>query len=175
MIGTTSAAEILYLLREAGLPIASAWYNFEAAVHWLTLAVRQDWHDTTGLGSHELVDKIAEVIFHGKPSVNAPKILLVEDDVDITDLAQVVWAFATRSHPDVGRGAFHYPPAVSDQLAVYLSPEEAHTFSAGKVVYNCLLADLYPRGRRPVKGSFENGWPAEIQERVLKNWTEYGF
>jgi len=35
--------------------------------------------------------------------------------------------------------------AVSDQLAVHLSPEEQHAFLAGKVVYNCLLADLYPR------------------------------
>jgi UbiD family decarboxylase len=175
VIGTTSAAEILYLLRAAGLPVSSAWYNFEAAVHWLTLAVRQDWHETTGLGSHELVDRIASVIFHGKPSVNAPKILVVEDDVDITDLSQVVWAFATRSHPDVDRGEFHYPPAVSDQLAVYLTEEEARAFMAGKVIYNCLLADLYPEGRRPVKGSFENGWPAEIQDRVLKNWHDYGY
>ncbi|GAA1981977.1 UbiD family decarboxylase [Catenulispora subtropica] len=175
IIGVTSAAEILYLLREAGLPVSSAWYNFEAAVHWLTLAVRQDWHETTGLGSHELAEKIAAVIFRGKPSVNAPKILLVEDDVDITDLAQVVWAFATRSHPDVDRGEFHFPPELSMQLAVYLSNEESRSFRAGKVIYNCLLADLYPEGGRPVKGSFENGWPAEIQERVLKNWHEYGY
>lgn len=175
IIGTTSAAEILYLLREAGLPISSAWYNFEAAVHWLTLAVRQDWHSVTGYGARELADRVAAVVFHGKPSVNAPKILLIEDDVDITDIDQVVWAFATRSHPDLDRGTFHYPPAVTDQLAVYLSAEEAATFSAGKVIYNCLLADLFPEGRRPVKGSFENGWPTEIQERVLANWSEYGY
>ncbi|WP_177328940.1 UbiD family decarboxylase domain-containing protein [Amycolatopsis australiensis] len=99
------------------------------------------------MSSPEPVDKIAGVIFHGKPSVNAPKILLVEDDVDITDLSQVVWAFATRSHPDVGRGEFHYQPAVSDQLAVYLSPGEARSFLAGKVVYNCLLADIHPEGQ----------------------------
>ena len=175
IIGTTSAAEILYLLREAGLPVSSAWYNFEAAVHWLTLGVEQDWHETTGLGSHELADRVADVIFHGKPSVNAPKILLVEDDVDITNLSEVVWAFATRSHPDVQRGEIHYPPALSMQLAVYLTEEESHTFRAGKVIYNCLLADLYPEGERPVKGSFENGWPAEIQQRVLDRWHEYGY
>jgi len=173
IIGTTSAAEILYLLREAGLPISSAWYNFEAAVHWLSLAVRQDWHATTGLSSAELIEKVAEVIFAGKPSVNAPKILVIEDDVDITDLSQVVWAFSTRSHPE--RGEFHFPPKLSMQLAVYLSPEESHSFMAGKVIYNCLLADLYPDGNRPVKGSFENGWPVEIQHRVLTNWADYGF
>ncbi|MGF6882426.1 UbiD family decarboxylase [Nocardia sp. GAS34] len=60
--GTASAAEILHLLREAGLPIASAWYNPEAALHWLTLAVHRDWHETTGLASQELVAKIADVV-----------------------------------------------------------------------------------------------------------------
>jgi 4-hydroxy-3-polyprenylbenzoate decarboxylase len=113
------------------------------------------------------------VIFAGKPSVNAPKILMMEDDVDITDLSQVVWAFATRSHPE--RGEFHFPPKLSMQLAVYLSAEESRTFMAGKVIYNCLLADLYPDGNHPVKGSFENGWPVEIQHRVLTNWANYGF
>jgi 3-polyprenyl-4-hydroxybenzoate decarboxylase len=175
VIGTTAAAEILHLLRQADLPVSSTWYNFEAAVHWLTVAVRQDWHETTGLGSHELVDKVADVIFGGPAAVHAPKILLVEDDVDITDLADVVWAFATRSHPDVNRGEFHYPPKLTDPLTVYLNPEERHSFAAGKVIYNCLFADLFPEGRRPVKGSYRNGWPAEIQERVLSRWKEYGY
>src|SRR5665213_267503 len=173
IIGVTSAAEILHLLRGADLPISSCWSNFEAAVHWLTIAVRSDWHATTGLSSSDLINRVADIIFTGKPSVNAPKILLVEDDVDITSLEEVVWAFATRSHPE--RGEFHFPHKLSDQLAVYLSKEESHTFTAGKVIYNCLLADLYPEGKRPVKGSFENGWPAEIQQRVLDSWQTYGY
>jgi 4-hydroxy-3-polyprenylbenzoate decarboxylase len=174
IIGTTSAAESLHLVRRAGLPVSSAWYNFEAAVHWLVLALHADWHETTGLRARELADRVAEVVFAGKPGVNAPKLMLVEDDIDITDLEQVMWAFATRCHPDVDRGAFHYPNKVSDQLAVYLSAAEQHAFLAGKVVYNCLLADLYPERRRPVKGSFENGWPREVQQQVLSNWQSYG-
>lgn len=44
-----------------------------------------------------------------------------------------------------------------------------------QVIYNCLLAGLYPDGRQPVKGSFENGWPAEILQRVFENWHAYGY
>ena len=135
--------------------------------------MRQDWHTTLRIPSAQLIEQIADVIFTGKPSVNAPKILLVEDDVDITKLDEVVWAFATRSHPE--RGEFHFPHKLSMQLAVYLNLEEAHTFMAGKVVYNCLLTDLYPDDERPIKGSFENGWPAEIRQRVLEQWSDYGF
>ncbi|MFJ9367584.1 hypothetical protein ACIRRA_24615 [Nocardia sp. NPDC101769] len=46
---------------------------------------------------------------------------------------------------------------------------------AGKVIYNCLLADHYPDGGRPVNGSFEKGWPTDIQERVLANWRAYDY
>jgi 4-hydroxy-3-polyprenylbenzoate decarboxylase len=170
---TMHGAELLYQLRQAGLPVASAWFNYETAMHWLTVAIESDWHQKTGWTSAELVDRVAEVAFTGKASVNAPKIVLVEDDVDIADIADVVWAFATRSHPE--RGEFHYPHKLSDNLAIYLSEEEQHSYMAGKVIYNCLLGDLFPPEKRPVKGSFENGWPKEVQEKVLAKWEKYGY
>jgi 4-hydroxy-3-polyprenylbenzoate decarboxylase len=173
IIGTMGAAEIVYAMRQAGLPVASAWCPFDAAVHWLVLAVEPDWHDTLGINAGELAKRIAGVLFSGKPGINAPKTLLVENDIDITDLGEVVWAFATRSHPE--HGEFHFPGLPSDQLAVYLDEEEAHSFRAGKVIHNCLLADRFPAGQRPVKGSLENGWPDDIRRRVLANWNAYGF
>jgi 4-hydroxy-3-polyprenylbenzoate decarboxylase len=56
-----------------------------------------------------------------------------------------------------------------------VSSEEAHSYRAGKVIYCCLLGDRFAPGERPVKGSFENGWPSEIQQRVLERWNEYGY
>ena len=173
IIGTMGAAEIVYALRQAGLPVSSAWCPFEAAVHWLVLAVEPDWHDKLGVTAGELAKRIADVLFSGKPGINAPKTLLVENDIDITNLGEVVWAFATRAHPE--HGEFRFPDLPSDQLAVYLDEEEAHRFRAGKVIHNCLLADRFPAGQRPVKGSLENGWPDDIRRRVLANWNAYGF
>ena len=173
IIGTTGAAEIVYSLRQAGLPIASAWCPFEAAAHWLVLAVEPDWHDVLRIDAGELARRVADVLYSGKPGLNTPKTLLVENDIDITDLREVVWAFATRAHPE--HGEFHFPNLPSDQLAVYLDEEEAHSFQAGKVIHNCLLADRFPAGRRPVKGSLENGWPPEVRERVLAGWSSYGY
>lgn len=173
IIGTTAAAEITYILRKAGLPVASAWYPYEAAVHWLVLAIEPSWHETLGITAADLAGRIAAILFAGKPGINAPKTLLVENDIDITDLTEVVWAFATRAHPE--RGEFHFPALPSDQLAVYLDENEAHSFRAGKVIHNCLLGDRFPAGQRPVKGTLANGWPAEIQQRVLTRWHAYGY
>jgi 4-hydroxy-3-polyprenylbenzoate decarboxylase len=72
-------------------------------------------------------------------------------------------------------GEFHFPDLPSDQLAIYLDEDEAHSYRAGKVIHNCLLADRFPPDKRPVKGTFANGWPADIQQRVLTNWTAYGY
>jgi UbiD family decarboxylase len=172
-IGTMFGAEILYQLRQAGLPASSTWFTFESAAHWLVISVRQDWHEQLQINAGELARRIGAVAFAGKAAFDVPKILLVEDDIDITDLNEVVWAFATRAHPE--HGEVHFKDLPTQQLSVYLSPEEAHTYRSGKVIHCCLLADRFPPGERPVKGSFENGWPPEIQQRVLDRWSEYGY
>jgi 4-hydroxy-3-polyprenylbenzoate decarboxylase len=171
--GTMHAAEILYQLRKAGLPVASTWFSYESALHWLIVSVRQDWHETLNIHSSELAQKIGDIVFTGKAGFGVPKVLLVEDDIDITDANEVVWAFATRTHPE--HGEVHFPAKPTAVLSVYLDEQEQHTYRAGKVIYNCLLADLFPTDKRPVKGTFENGWPTDIQQRVLTNWQSYGY
>ncbi len=173
--GTMHAAELLYQCHQAGLPATLAWVLVEAAWHWLIVAVRQDWPEAFEGHSGELARRIGEVAFAGKAGFGVPKILVVEDDIDITDVSDVVWAFATRSHPE--HGEIHFP-AEPTQVAgeVYLDATELHSYRAGKVVYNCLLADRFAKDDRPVKGSLQNGWPREIQLRVLDRWTtEYGY
>ncbi|MFJ4650204.1 UbiD family decarboxylase [Nocardia sp. NPDC088792] len=172
-IGTMHAAEILFELRKAELPVASTWFSYESAVHWLIVAVRSDWHATTGLSSAELAQQVGDIVFAGKAGFGVPKVLLVEDDIDITNVDEVVWAFATRAHPE--HGEVHFPAELTAALSVYLSEVEQHSYKAGKVVYNCLLADLFDENDRPIKGSFQNGWPAEVQQLVLDNWEKYGY
>jgi hypothetical protein len=55
-------------------------------------------------------------------------------------------------------------PAEPTQVAgeVYLDEAELHSYQAGKVVYNCLLADRFAKEDRPVKGDLQNGWPREL-------------
>jgi 4-hydroxy-3-polyprenylbenzoate decarboxylase len=105
--------------------------------------------------SKDLAQKIGEVVFKGKPGFGVPKILLVEDDIDITDVNQVVWAFSTRVHPT--HGEIYFPDEPNAILFVYLDETERETYKATKVIHNCLLADRFTKDEIPVKGSFENG------------------
>lgn len=171
--GTMHAAEILYNLRQANLPVSLCWFSYESALHWLIISVHSNWHETLNIDSREFAERIGNIVFEGKPGFGVPKILLVEDDVDITDVDQVVWAFSTRAHPAHGEIQFRCEPNAA--LFVYLDEIEKETYRGSKVIHNCLLADRFDKNDRPVKGSFENGWPAEIQKRVLANWRYYGY
>jgi len=41
--GVSNAAEIVYLLRSAGFPVATAWSPFESANHWYAIALDREW------------------------------------------------------------------------------------------------------------------------------------
>jgi UbiD family decarboxylase len=171
--GTMHAAQILYELRQAQLPVSSCWVTFEAAWHWLVVAARSDWHERLRIDSTEFARRIADVVFAGKAGFGVPKILLVEDDVDITNVEEVVWAFATRAHP--AHGEVYFPDKDNVDLYVYLEETEKGTWRSTKVVHNCLIADRYPATSLPRKATLANSWPPEIQQKVLSSWGKYGY
>lgn len=171
--GIPHAAECLHRLQASGLPVTLCWMVLESANHWLAVAVRADWHEATGMSSAELAERVGHAVFESKAGFGVPKLILVEDDVDITNLDEVVWAFATRSHPS--RGAVYFENQPQNNLGVFLNSDEHSRYHVTKVVHNCLLGDSHPAAERPVAGSLANTWPPEIQERVIRRWPDYGY
>jgi 4-hydroxy-3-polyprenylbenzoate decarboxylase len=139
----------------------------------MLIAVSPEWHEKTGLSSKELSRRIGEAIFPTKTGFGFPKVLVVEDDFDFTDVGQVVWAFATRAHPH--NGEVYFENRAQNNLPVFLERDEKSNYQTTKVVHNCLLADRFPKHERPVAADIPNGWPLEIQRRVLDGWRSYGY
>jgi 4-hydroxy-3-polyprenylbenzoate decarboxylase len=171
--GLPHAAEMLHELRSADLPVAGCWMVLESANSWLVVAVRGDWHERLGIGSRDLAQRVGDIVFPSKAGFGIPKILLMEDNVDITDVNDVVWAFGSRAHP--GHGEIYFAEEATTNLPIFLDDAEKHVFRGTKVVHNCLLNDHYPPGTRPGVVSFRDGWPREIQQRVLEHWHAYGY
>lgn len=171
--GLPHAAEILHLLREAGEPIEACWMTLESACHWLVVAAAPDWHERTGLASEAFGRRLGERIFASKAGFGVAKIILVENDIDITSVDELVWAFASRAHPSHGEIVF--AREAQNALPVFLDPDEKHIFRAVKVVHNALLADRFPSSERPKRSDLLHGWPAEVRARVLSRWAEYGY
>jgi len=174
--GIPHAAQTLHDLREHDIPVSAVWLPFESANHWMAVAIESGWRKVDRLARYtacQLCSRIGRIVFETKSGMDLPKLLVVEDDIDITNTGELVWAFATRCHP--GRGEIRMGEEEMMILPVFLTQDEKRLNYTTKVVYNCLSRDDWPEERQPIPATFERGWPKEIQARVTGKWTAYGY
>lgn len=171
--GIPHAAEVLHLLRAQGLPVSTCWTVLESACHLMVIALRPDWHEASGVSASEMCDRVGKIVFASKPGFGIPKLLVVEDDFDVTDVAQVMWAFASRAHPSQGEVTFADEP--QNNLPVFLAAAEKAAFKTTKVAHNALLADRFPVDERPVRSDLDHAWPADLRAKVIARWAELGY
>jgi UbiD family decarboxylase len=170
--GLPLAAEALVQLREHGLPVSMTWAPFESAIHWLVVTVPRSWRKQINCTSEQLCQKIGSILFEAKCGLQVPKIVVLNDDIDPTNLQQLVWAFATRCHPRTG--AVHFGKEIISPLVAFLKTAEKQAEISTKVIYNCLPPDEW-EDHLPKRSSFSGSFPRELQEKVLTNWKSYGF
>lgn len=166
--GLAISAQVLWELRKQGLPVSMCFCPFQSAGHWLVVTLSKDWRQRSPPAG--LINDVAAVLFRSRAGGMIPKFILLDDDIDPTNLDEVVWALATRCHPVRGVTLFPGEPVLP--LVGYLSQEEKQERRCTKVIYNALLPDTE---HRPQRSSFRYSWPAEVQERVIRNWTDYGY
>jgi len=165
--GTVMAAAILAELWKHDFPAASCFCLYESAIHWLVVTVNRPSHSEES--TKKLVHMAKEIIFRSKAGLDIPKVILLDDDIDPSNVSEVVWAFATRCHPDTD--AHFYSHERTFPLVHYLTVAEKKDISSTKVIYNGLL----PLFDRSEISSFKYSVPTEIQEEVIKNWEKYGY
>lgn len=169
--GLAISAQLLWDLRRQGLPVSMCFATLESAAHWLVITVRRN--DRERFTRDELARAIGKAVFSTRAGSFLPKIILLDDDIDATNLDEVVWAFATRCHPE--RDQVLFPNENVLPLVAFLSPEERRQARGMKVIYNGLTPDDVPADQLPRRSSFRHLWPHEIQERVIRNWRAYGY
>ena len=60
-------------------------------------------------------------------------------------------------------------------LVAFLDPTERKQARGMKVVYNGLARDEAAAEEIAHRSSFRHLWPREIQQRVERNWQQYGY
>jgi 4-hydroxy-3-polyprenylbenzoate decarboxylase len=164
--GLGVSAQLLWDLRRQGFPVSACFIPFQSAAHWVVVTVRRA--AVREEGAQKLAQNLADIVFQSRIGCYLPKILLMDDDIDPSNLDEVVWAFATRGHP---RGQFLFPEEKMLPLVAFLTSEERKAARGTKVIYNCLL----PENGALRRSSFRYAWPPEIQEQVVRNWKRYGY
>jgi 4-hydroxy-3-polyprenylbenzoate decarboxylase len=168
--GLTISAQVLWELRRQGFPVTTCFCPFESAAHWFVVTVnRQACGGRWGEG---LVRELGQALFRSRTGSFLPKVILVEDDIDPTNLDELVWAFATRNHPQ--RGQFLFPDESVLPLVAFLGEDERRAGRGTKVIYDCLQPNGPPE-QAPRRSSFRFAWPRAVQERVVANWRRYGY
>jgi 4-hydroxy-3-polyprenylbenzoate decarboxylase len=163
--GVGHSADILVRLRTAGLPISFAYVPLETACHWLVVTVPENWREhLPNTSTDDFARRIGEVIYAlPKEGVMLPKVFVLDDDVDPTDLAELTWAIATRIHPTSRRIVFQ--AAILRLLTCY-TDAETHAERGPHIVHDGLLPA--PGEGREKQVSFAQAYPAEIRERALE-------
>src|SRR5262249_15285885 len=95
--GLVVSAQILGELRQQGFPVTRCFCPFESAAHWMVVTMNRSSRDRYTPG--ELAQTLGAAVYRSRSGSFIPKIILLDDDIDATNLDEVVWAFATRCHP----------------------------------------------------------------------------
>jgi len=161
----TLSADILDGLRALGYPVKMAFVPPVGALHLVVVATETKFPG--------IAKRIASAVWATKAGNMIPKIMVVDDDIDATDINQVLWAFCTRSHPDTG--IFKVTNAPARILWAFLAPDEKRELVSANVLFDCTCPKNWPEDYVPRKASFDRLWPVEIQERVLTKWEKYGY
>ncbi|HGJ5898342.1 hypothetical protein [Arsenophonus apicola] len=160
-------------MQQAKLPVDFVWCSYEAATCWAVIAI--DIVKLAALKTHasDFAAQIAQVVFNSHAGYIIPKLILVSNDIDFSDINQVVWALATRSHP--ARDHFIFPAIKEFPMVPYLNHEDKILGCGGKAIINCLLAEQYDGKMHATTACFQHSYPKSIKNKVLTNWKNYGF
>ncbi|WP_457149159.1 UbiD family decarboxylase domain-containing protein [Mycobacterium sp. URHB0021] len=172
--GTMISASALDLLRRAGLPVNFAWCPYEAATCWIAISIDLAALRRRPITEQSLVFQVAEVLFNSHAGWLVPKVLLVADDVDITDIDQLVWAMATRYRPGISEYAFRDAPGFP--LVPYLTDDDRANDRGGKSVTSLLQPEQLTTGHtHGIAARFTTSYPTDVQRTIIERWAEYGF
>ena len=154
---------MLALLRNAGLPITTAWLLVDTACHWMIITVPRHWRDVLPETSPtEFVHRIGELMSTNRVGHMCPVTYVFDDDIDPSNISDVLWALGTRIHPNLRQE--HWQVPILPWYQCY-TEEERHGGRGPIVIHDGLLTALEDGEARPA--TFDSLYPAELRERIL--------
>ncbi len=121
----------------------------------------------------QYVNELAAGVWSNPSGRCLTTIIVVEDTVDPFNLYEVYHDLVFRCHPM--KGIRKVEGASCSQLTPFLSGYERYYCMGAGVIYDCTAPNdwAFP----PIEARFTNPamYPREVQEKVLTNWTEYGY
>ncbi len=167
--GVGIAAEAVHLLRERGVPVTAGWCPFAAGNGWLAVTVDDSWR-AVDPDAQEFCRIVGDIIYSAKLGMTINTVIVSEDDIDPSDVGELVWAIDGRRN-----GVVTFEQKLGWAFSPYTRPDPGDFPGGWKgtaEVWNLLP----PVGvSRPPRTRFADNYPADVQERVLGHWAQDGF
>lgn len=158
------SAAILEELRAKRLPVKMAFCPPDGVSHLVAVSTKVPYPN--------IAKRIANCVW---ALVGTYYVIVVDEDVDVTDFGQVLHSIATKCHPYRDIKKFDDTPALPF-LTPFLEPDDRIIGKGGgSALFDCTWPYEWPKEEIPVKSSFDVLWPKDIQERVLAKWKKYGY
>lgn len=171
--GPACAAEALHHLRADGLPVTTAWSPFAACNGWLVVTVSSNWAEF-GLDAKAFCRRVAEAVWGSKAGDVINSVIVAEDDVDPSNVEDVIWAIDSRNDRSPG-GRLRIEDRIGWPMSPYLDTEHFlyhEGWKSSRLVYDCLPS---PRSWPAKRSRFDTNCAQDVREKVLRNWTRDGF
>jgi UbiD family decarboxylase len=162
------SAEVVALLRNAGLPVTTGWLLVDTACHWMILTVPRNWRDVlTHTSTTEFVHRIGELMSTSRVGHMCPVTYVLDDDIDPSNTSDVLWALGTRIHPNLRQERWEVP--ILPWYQCY-TEDERHHGRGSIVVHDGLLPPVGDGSSHAA--TFDTLYPPEIRERVIAAETK---
>ncbi|MFQ5826563.1 MAG: UbiD family decarboxylase [Dehalococcoidia bacterium] len=160
----TAAISIKRRLKRHGIPVTDVYAPPEGVTHLVIVGVKK--------GGKDMVRQIGEIITARRAMVN--KVLVVDEDIDVFNMGEVIHAFASKCHPGRGFLIHNLEAGKANVLTPGYDREERRTMRGAAVFIDSTWPLEWPEVDIPIKSSFKTIYPKELQEKVLRDWKEYG-
>lgn len=165
--GLAASLEARNLLKANGVPVSNVYFPPEGSMFTVVVSLKR------GHGIANIASQVRNVLCargRGRPE----KFIVVDDDVNIFNLAEVFHAVATKCHPV--RGIKISDREIASGLTPYLSAEERDAGSGSTAIFDCTWpAGWSVRDDVPPRVSFNDDYPDVVKGEIKKKWIKYGF
>ena len=152
------------LLKE-GIPVTGIYFPPQSAMHLCIVGVKT---------VHPyMATKVANIIWGTKNGFVCPRIVVVDEDIDPTNMDEVLHAFSTKCHPI--KGTTVVDNSNVSPLTGFLWPGDRELGLGANVVYDCTWPTQWKKEEVPIRTSFNDTYPEDIKKRVVEKWEKYGF
>jgi len=159
----SGAISIRRRLEKHGVPVVEVYIPPESGVHMAVVSVRR--------GGAAVAQQVVDLLTARRALIS--KVLIVDEDVDVFNMAAVIHAFSTKCHPRRGTHIHDYEGRLNALTPAY-SQDERVRRSGSSVSFDCTWPPEWPREETPIRATLDAMYSKDIQQRVLSRFKNLG-